>query len=115
MVKPHHPRPPRLPIRLSAEIRASGELITGVTRNLSIGGVCLETHRPLEEGAALALTLFLVEDEIEVEGGRGLDLRVRVQWTADAERGYAAGVKFIDLTPAQQAALAKALQVIGEA
>lgn len=79
-----------------------------------MGGVCLEIDRPLEEGAVLALTLFLVEEEIEVEGRRGLDLSVRVQWTADAEHGYVAGVKFIDLTPPKQATIAKALQIIAE-
>jgi hypothetical protein len=54
--------------------------------------------------------LFLVEDDIEAEGARGLDLMSTVQWIAEADRGYAVGLKFGALTPAQSTALANALK-----
>ena len=65
-------RAPRFAVRLSAELQVDGRTNTATTRNLSEGGVCLETDRALLEGAALAMTLFVVEDEIEAEGRRGL-------------------------------------------
>jgi hypothetical protein len=106
-------RHPRIEMRLSAELRIGNKLITGVTRNLSVGGVCLEIDRPLAEGTHLGLTLFVVEDEVEAEGARGLELQATVQWAAEADRGYALGLKFDPLTPQQSTMLANALKVTG--
>src|SRR6185436_18142354 len=68
MTTEQRPRHPRYAIRLSAELRVGNQLLTGVTRNLSAGGVCVEIDRPLEEGSKLRLTLFVVEDDVEAEG-----------------------------------------------
>jgi len=107
-------RAPRLDIRLSAELKTDGARLTRTTRNLSPGGVCVEIDRPLVEGKTLGLTLFVVEDGIESESARGLDLTGTVQWTAEGDRGYAVGIKFSNVTPAQQTALSHALKVVGE-
>src|SRR3954447_10145765 len=107
-------RPPRLDIRLSAELKTDGKRLTGTTRNLSPGGVCVEVDRPIAEGKALALTLFVVEDDIESEGARGLDLTGTVQWMAEGDRSYAVGIKFTNVTAAQQMALTNALKVVGD-
>ena len=40
------PRAPRFNIRLSAEVNLEGKVVTGVTRNLSIGGVCIGRRKP---------------------------------------------------------------------
>jgi hypothetical protein len=101
-------------IRLSAEIRIEGLRLTGTTRNLSPGGVCVEIDRPIAEGKAIGLTLFVVEDGIETESARGLDLTGTVQWMAEGDRGYALGIKFENVTPAQRSALTHALKVVGE-
>ncbi len=107
-------RAPRYPIRLSAELKVEARTVTGTTRNLSIGGVCVELDRPVAEGKELRLTLFIVEDDVEAEGTRGLDLTGTVQWTAEADRGYAIGIKFGALSPAQKTALTNALRALGE-
>jgi hypothetical protein len=107
-------RQPRFPIRIGAELRVEGKLVTGTTRNLSVGGVCVEIDRPLKEGALVQMVLFTVEEDVELEGQKGLELTGNVQWTAEADRGYAVGLKFGNLTAAQQASLQRALKVAGE-
>src|SRR5256885_16070332 len=84
-------RGPRFSIRLSAEVKVDAHRLTGVTRNLSTGGVCVEVDRPVPEGKLVRLTLFIVEDEIEAEGARGLDLTGTVQWLPPGGRHYAPG------------------------
>ncbi len=106
-------RATRYNIRLSAELQVDGKLVTGVTQNLSTGGVCLSIDRPIVEGSTVKLKLFVVEDEVESEGARGLDLTGTVQWAAESERGWTVGLKFSALTPAQTAALARALAAVG--
>jgi PilZ domain len=106
------PRSPRFELRLSAELRVGRELLTGTTRNLSDGGVCVEIDRPLTEGAVVVLMLFLVEDDVEAAGSRGIELVGSVRWSAEADRGYAVGVQFGSLSPAQKAAIARVLQTV---
>jgi hypothetical protein len=108
------PRAPRYAIRLSAELKLGNRATSGMTRNLSTGGVCVEIDRPLTEGQQLGVTLFIVEDDVEAEGARGLELTGSVQWVAEADRGYAIGIKFATLTPAQSQQLANALRAMGE-
>jgi hypothetical protein len=88
--------------------------LTGMTRNLSTGGVCVEVDRPVPEGKRIRVTLFVVEDDVETEGARGLDLMGTVQWAAEGDRNYAIGIKFGDLTPQQTKQLTSALQAMGE-
>jgi hypothetical protein len=107
-------RAPRFNIRLSAELKVDALRLTGMTRNLSTGGVCVEVDRPVPEGKLIRLTLFIVEDEIEAEGARGLDLTGTVQWLAEGDRNYAVGIKFGNLTAAQSGALTNALKAVGE-
>jgi hypothetical protein len=111
-----HPkdRAPRFDIRLSAELVVDGKLVSGTTRNLSTGGVCVEIDRPMTEGATLQITLFVVEDDVEAEGARGLELAGVVQWTAEGDRGYAIGVRFVNLTAEQNRALGNALRALPE-
>jgi hypothetical protein len=108
------PRAPRYSVRLSAEIRVDALNLTGTTRNLSLGGVCVEIDRPIAEGKALRLMLFIVEDDIETEGARGLELIGTVQWMAEGDRNYAVGIKFGALNPAQTTALTNALKAVGD-
>ena len=91
-------RAPRFDIRLSAELKIENARLTGTTRNLSIGGVCVEVDRPIGEGKQLGLTLFIVEEDIEAEG----------------DRGYAIGIRFADMTAQQKTALNNALRAMGE-
>ncbi len=108
------PRAPRYNIRLSAELKVDAATVTGTTRNLSTGGVCVEIDRPVAEGKLIRLKLFIVEDDVEAEGARGLDLTGTVQWMAEGDRGYAVGIKFGNLNATQTTALNNALKAVGE-
>ena len=107
-------RAPRYAIRLSAELRTAEFRVTGTTRDVSAGGLCVEIDRPIAEGTTLDITLFIVEDDIEVVGGRGLDLHAAVQWVAETDRGHALGLRFVDVPPAKLAALKHALAQLGD-
>jgi hypothetical protein len=104
----------RYDIRIGAELAVGGKHLTGTTRNLSLGGLCVEIDRPVPEGTLLQLTLFVVEDDVEAASGRGLTLSGTVQWQAEGDRGYALGIKFGVLTPAQTNSLKQALARVGE-
>jgi len=108
------PRAPRFNIRLSAELKVDALRLTGTTRNLSMGGVCVEIDRPIPEGKLIRMTLFVVEDDVEAEGARGLELTGTVQWMAEGDRNYAVGLKFGNMTAAQSTALTNALKAVGE-
>ncbi len=108
-----HRRQARVELRVSAEIVVGTRTVTGVTRNLSTGGVCLDLDTQVAEGDTLRLRLFPVEDDIEAEGARGLEVAGRVQWAAEADRGFTVGVQFKDLTPAQMSALVATVKRLG--
>ena len=105
-------RAPRLPIRLAAEVATSSMRVTGTTRNLSSGGVCVEVDRLFDEGAEVEITLVVVEDDVEIIGGRTLSLRGTVQWSAESDRAYQVGLKFVDVEPAKLKQLENVLKVI---
>lgn len=107
-------RAPRFNVRLSAELKVDAVAVTGTTRNLSTGGVCVEIDRPVQEGKVIRMTLFVVEDDVETEGARGLELTGTVQWMAEGDRNYAIGIKFANLNSAQTTALNNALKAVGE-
>ena len=107
-------RPPRFDVRWSAEVQIDGRSVTGTTRNLSTGGVCIEIDRPVAEGSLFALTLFMVEDGVEAVGGKALELKGTVQWVAEADHGYAVGFRFASLSATQLAALGQAITTLGE-
>lgn len=108
---------PRLDVHLSAEVQPHGDnrsAFTAVTRNLSVGGAALECERPLSEGQALRIALFLVVEGIEDERTPPLIVMARVMWTGEGDDGsYTAGVRFEDITAAQTDWLSRFLKVTG--
>jgi hypothetical protein len=87
------------------------ERFTARTRDLSVGGVGLILDRPLQEGAIVGLSLFLVVDQIEDENTPPLAARGRVVWCAESENGdVAAGIRFEGLEPQQAERLAHFLE-----
>src|SRR5262249_4705477 len=100
----HQPRAhPRTQIELSAEVDTFKDRFTAATRDLSLGGAGLDLDRPLKEGAAVAVALFLVIDQVEDEQTKPLSVRAKVAWCAEAdeEGRWTAGVRFEDLLPQQ--------------
>ena len=103
---------PRVPIRMSAEVHVGGLLFTATTRDLSMGGMCLESDRSVPEGAALQIGLFLVVDDVEDASQPPLELAGKVAWTAPGEEGRTGtmGIRFEGITPAQMAGLSRLLK-----
>ena len=101
----------RFVIRLSADVTQGERRFTATTRNLSAGGMCLESAYPFREDSPLALSLFLVVDDVEDETMPPLEVRGTVQWTADddEEHVHIAGVQFSTISDAQRAWLERFL------
>jgi hypothetical protein len=96
----------RVDIRLSAEVRVGDRRHAAATKNLSLGGCCIESAYPLAEGAEVALALFVVVDDIELANLPALECRAAVQWTvenddAGLETRHVAGLRFVELTADQ--------------
>jgi hypothetical protein len=106
-------RKPRYPVSLAADLRGPGWKTAGTTRNISVGGLCVEIDRLVPEATRLEVTLFVVEDEVESADGRTLSMAATVQWSSEGDVGYLHGLKFVDLTPAQSAAVGNALRNLG--
>jgi c-di-GMP-binding flagellar brake protein YcgR len=112
----------RYNIRVSAEVTLhQGEPMTCVTRDLSLGGLGVDTEWPLPEGMPISIELFVVVDDIEDETTTPLQLAGQVVWSRKrGQRDFLAGIQFVDLTPDQTsylqqlvAATASAVTVAG--
>ena len=106
--------PPRIDIRLSGEITCEGRSFTTRTRNLSVGGVCIECEKELAEAAPVKLSLFLVIDDVEDATLPPLQVRGLVAWSASGEDGQpaTAGIRFQGLTEMQLAGLTRFLKLV---
>lgn len=118
MPSSEHPRerrgPPRIDIRLSAEVTWEGRVFTTKTRNLSVGGVCIECESELAEGAPIKVALFLVIDDVEDATRPPLQLRGTVAWSAPSDGGQpaTAGIRFHGLNEMQLAGLTRFLKLV---
>ncbi len=108
-------RAPRFPLRVSAELEVGDDLLTGVTRNLSEGGVGIVVTRSIAPGTILSVTLFAVEDGVEAEGAEGLSIDAEVRWVKEEVGGYAIGLQFRDMPEQKRRALGMALRRLGAA
>jgi Tfp pilus assembly protein PilZ len=110
-------RAPRIDVRLSAEVKFEGRLFTALTRNLSVGGVCLESKVTVPDGAAIGVGLFLVFDDIEDASGPPLELVAKVAWSAPAEepgQPTVIGLRFESVSATQLEGLTRYLKSVGE-
>jgi hypothetical protein len=88
---------PRYALEIDAEIRFGDESIPGRTRNVSNGGLCILTERPLPAGRDVTISIALVFDNQAMS--EPLPLRGRVVWcTAVADNKYQVGATFVSLT-----------------
>lgn len=78
----------RKPLKIEARYQdANRNVLKGTVRNISIGGVFIETPRPLERGEVIHMTL----DAVDV--GKVLDIEGKVV-RSEPERGM--GIEFTD-------------------
>jgi hypothetical protein len=104
----------RFQIRLSAEVSFSGKVFTATTRDLSVGGVCLESDRLLPEGNALTVGLFLVVDDVEDSTQPPLEMRGKVAWSTPGEGDQPGtmGVRFEGVSATQMTGLTRFLRML---
>ena len=96
----------RVPVALSVEVSQAEREFVAKTRDLSLGGCCIESAFSLPEGAEVDTALYVVVDGIEQAGLAPLELRSSVQWAVEAEDAHPdarhlMGLRFLDATPAQ--------------
>ena len=105
---------PRTSVRLSAEVHYGGKVFTTTTKDLSVGGVCLESDRLLPVGNPLQVGLFLVVDDVEDATQPPLEVRGKVAWTTPGEPGQkgAMGVRFDAVSAGQMAGLTRFLRMM---
>lgn len=83
-----HRRYTRKPLKVEARYQdKNGKVLKGIVRNISIGGVFIETPRPLDRGEEIHLSL----DAVDV--GKVIDVKGKVV-RSDAEKGM--GIEFAE-------------------
>src|SRR5216684_298320 len=92
----------RLPVRVPVSVKAPRESVatTGVTRDLSTGGVFLYTDSRISEGSELEVVLIL-PPEITKSEQQWVCCRASVVWVEDSQEGFgvAASIKSMDILP----------------
>ena len=88
----------RFACQLAVEVEApDGRVLAGQSRNLSRGGLCLETADPVDAGAEVTVRVTLVFDEDSTS--EPLDLPARVVWcTPFGEHAHQVGTQFLQLS-----------------
>jgi c-di-GMP-binding flagellar brake protein YcgR len=86
----------RYTVSVGAEVVfPDGTTMAATTENLSEGGVCVLTRRPLSEGARLRVALFLAQDGVEDPDAEPFEVAGSVRWIAERDVGqHAAGIRF---------------------
>jgi hypothetical protein len=88
---------PRFVCQLTVELQTrSGRTVTGVSRNLSRGGICLESVDPVGIGEDVAVRVTLVFDE--ERSSEPLDLPAQVVWCTSFGDAYQVGTQFRPLS-----------------
>lgn len=72
--------------------RTTREYLDGIARDLSIGGLFLESRRPLPKGTLVDLDFFM-----EGEDGEPVHARAVVRWVRRWLRPRGMGLEFIDV------------------
>ena len=88
----------RFAVALSAELETrSGRIHRGIARNLSRGGICLETIDALAAGDEVVVRVRLVFDEDRTS--EPLELPARVVWCTSLGDAQQVGTQFRPLSP----------------
>jgi uncharacterized protein (TIGR02266 family) len=91
----------RVPIETDVSLESDSQFFTGLTGNLSAGGVFVATYRQLPVGCSVVMTLSLPDGELRAKG--------TVRWSRDTSSGAApgVGVAFDELAPADAERIAR--------
>jgi Tfp pilus assembly protein PilZ len=88
---------PRFAVDVRVEIDGQdGAVLVGHTRNISLGGLCVELPGPLKAGSDVEIRIALIfEDE---EHSERLSLPMHVVWSTPLEKDHQIGGRFGELT-----------------
>jgi uncharacterized protein (TIGR02266 family) len=87
----------RLPLAVEVDVASANTFWTGLTRNVSRGGLFVESETPLAVGTVLTFTLRI--DTVPSDA----DVRGIVRWVRPEDHGdlpAGMGIQFVDLDPA---------------
>jgi uncharacterized protein (TIGR02266 family) len=89
----------RVPFETDVSIGTEGRLLTGLSGDISMGGMFVATFRPMPPGARLSLRFRLPTGQVMATGV--------VRWTRDARPGVVAGmgIEFVGLGDFDRATL----------
>jgi hypothetical protein len=104
---------PRFAVEATVElIVRSGQVVAGTARNVSGGGICLETAGPVPPGVDVDVRITLVFDVERTS--EPLRLPARVVWCTPLEEGHQVGTQFRPLTAEQSTYLEMFLRYLDE-
>ena len=91
----------RVAIETDVSLESDSQFFSGLTGNLSAGGVFVATYRQLPVGCTVVLTLTLPDGELRVKG--------TVRWSRDTSSGASPGlgVAFDELPPGASERIAR--------
>ena len=93
----------RVDVEVAAEVHTGDAVLLAASKNLSAGGVALETESPLAKGTTVGLSLFLTLEGIEDADVEPLSVQATVVWSTERAPGaYTAGVRYSKMTPDDQ-------------
>lgn len=109
-------RATRYDVKAAAEIYTSNDVFSAFTQNLSTSGVCINTNSALQEGSAVGISLFLTDDGIEDPDVEPLNVRGMIVWCTEREdSGFAAGIRFDNMSADKSRSLEQYLEAIARA
>ena len=91
----------RVAIETEVSLESDSQFFTGLTGNLSAGGVFVATYRHLPVGSSVVMNLSLPDGELRAKG--------TVRWSRDASSGASpgVGVAFDELAPGDAERIAR--------
>ncbi len=100
----HRREHPRCHLEVAVDFQSEHNFYTGLTRNISQGGLFVATNHLRRIGEHLRVRLTL-------PGGRTVEIETEVRWVKDAsvsrflEGGQGMGLRFVELAPEAAAAI----------
>ncbi len=119
VVQPRHDEQrasPRIDSSLRVQVTSNGEVIEGVTRDISVTGMRLRVSDPLAKEDKFTFSIYLPYEEIEeYQGQKPLQILGKVVWTSTENQRPVCGVQFMDASPDQRAQLEKCFNFFDKA
>lgn len=104
---------PRIPVSIAVVLYCGPEIFSARARDVSLGGMGLVLPRPLERGALVTVSFFLVRDQAVVEPStERLSLAGEIVWAARSAGGFDTGIRFSSANEAMLGRLSLFLEML---